>query len=195
MRPIALITVCVAGHRRFTDTVERLRDDAFARPSLLPDWSRADVVAWLALKSRSHVRVFDGAARGEVRSQFPDGYAQLDMVREVAAQAPARLRATLTEAFAELEAAWNRLPDDAWTRTGVTTAGLRTMAEIVARHLRDLEVHHVDLDVGYTPSDWPPEFVELELAKRLADLDRRADPEGLLAWLLGRGPAPDLGPW
>jgi len=68
------------------------------------------------------------------------------------------------------------------------------MTEIVTRHLRDLEVHHVDLDAGYTPSDWPAEFVEFELAKRLRDLDRRADRAALLAWLLGRCPAPELGP-
>jgi maleylpyruvate isomerase len=102
---------------------------------------------------------------------------------------------TLTTALGELEAAWDRLPDHPWTAEGITTAGRRSMTEIVARHLRDVEVHHVDLDVGYAPSDWPAEFVELELAKRLRDLDRRADRAALLAWLLNRCPAPELGPW
>jgi maleylpyruvate isomerase len=195
MQPTAFISVCVAGHHRVVQTVDRLDDDAFERPSLLPGWSRGDVVAWLALKSRSHAYVLDGAMVGEVRSQFPDDYDQPSTVRREACLGATHLRAALTAALSELEAAWDRLPDHLWTSAGITTAGQRSMAEIVARHLRDLEVHHVDLDAGYTPSDWPAEFVELELAKRLRDLDRRADRATLLAWLLGRCPAPELGPW
>jgi maleylpyruvate isomerase len=69
------------------------------------------------------------------------------------------------------------------------------MVEIVSRHLRDVEVHHVDLDLGYRPSDWPAIFVEHELGKRVRALPERADHADLLAWLIGRAPAPDLGPW
>ncbi len=47
------------------------------------------------------------------------------------------------------------------------------MSEIVAHHWRDVVVHHVDLDLGYRPSDWPANFVEGELAKRLRALPDR----------------------
>jgi hypothetical protein len=53
----------------------------------------------------------------------------------------------------------------------------------------------VDLDIGYRISDWSAAFVEGELAKRLRDLPGRADHAELLAWLLDRAPAPELGPW
>ena len=46
-------------------------------------------------------------------------------------------------------------------------AGPRTMAEIIGHHLRNIEVHHVDLDIGHHPSDWPSILVEGELRKRL----------------------------
>lgn len=69
------------------------------------------------------------------------------------------------------------------------------MIEFVERHLRDVFVHHVDLDSGYEPSDWPTAFVSRELPKRLHDLPDRAEPSALLAWLLGRTRAPGLGPW
>jgi hypothetical protein len=76
------------------------------------------------------------------------------------------------------------------------TAGPRTMTEIVTHHLRSVEVHHVDLDIGYLVSSWPPIFVDGELAKRLRALPNRADHADLLAWLLGRATAPELlGPW
>jgi len=69
------------------------------------------------------------------------------------------------------------------------------MAQVIAHHLRNIEVHHVDLDAGYEPQDWPAEFLESELVKRLDDLSDRADQRSLLAWLFDRQ-APDLvRPW
>ena len=58
-----------------------------------------------------------------------------------------------------------------------------------------IHIYHVDLDVGYLASDWPTQFVEGELAKRLRTLPGRADHADLLAWLLDRARAPDLAPW
>jgi maleylpyruvate isomerase len=77
--------------------------------------------------------------------------------------------------------------------------------------LRELELHHVDLDAGYRPQDWPPDFVAEQLKRvtvslgeraepfivRLPDRtlavgaggrgDRRRRPAPMLAWLTGRG--------
>jgi maleylpyruvate isomerase len=96
----------------------------------------------------------------------------------------------------QLEAAWARLDGSLWDRQAIMTAGPRTMAEIIRHHMRNVEVHHVDLDIGYRPTDWSATFVEGELPKRLRALPDRADHAELLAWLLGRSPAPELrGPW
>jgi maleylpyruvate isomerase len=105
------------------------------------------------------------------------------------------LHSDLEQSFELLEHAWDALDDWLWDQQGVMTAGPRTMAEIVSHHLRNVEVHHVDLGIGYGAPDWPPEFVEGELDKRLGGLPDRADHADLLAWLLGRAPAPELGPW
>jgi hypothetical protein len=69
------------------------------------------------------------------------------------------------------------------------------MVEIIAHHLRNVEVHHVDLDIDYLASDWPTQFIEGELAKRLRTLPGRTDHADLLAWLLDRARAPDLMAW
>lgn len=67
------------------------------------------------------------------------------------------------------------------------------MVEIVAHHLRNIEVHHVDLDIGYRPADWPSILNDGELPKRLQSLPDRADHAQILAWLLGRAPpAPEF---
>jgi maleylpyruvate isomerase len=69
------------------------------------------------------------------------------------------------------------------------------MREIVFRRLREVSVHHVDLDVGYSPSNWPSSYVERELTRRLPGLVDRADHVALVRWLLGRGDAPNLSAW
>jgi maleylpyruvate isomerase len=170
MRP-AVVEVCLASHASILATVAGLGGDDFGHPSLLPGWQRADVMAWLAIKSRSHAHVHRGAVVGELRSQFPSDFDQQAALQRETSRGPDALCASLAAAFGELEAAWDQLPDHSWASEGITTAGPRSMTEIVERHLRDVEVHHVDLDAGYRPSDWPAEFVELELCKRLADLD------------------------
>ena len=63
-------------------------------------------------------------------------------------------------------------------------------------------MHHVDIGLGYEPSDWPAEYVAWELPMLLATVPERVRrPEhsrDLIVWLAGRGPVPyevELGPW
>src|SRR3954447_24305498 len=196
MGPAEHIEAALAGHQEVLSAATGLDGRALREPSLLPGWSRARVLAHLAHKSRSHVQVFAGARAGEVRSQYPEGQPAADAEVLAWSELPAEdLRRRLADSFSALESAWAELPDDAWTRIGISSAGERSMTEFVHRHMRDVFVHHVDLDVGYRPADWPGTFVGTELPKRLRDLPDRADSRSLLAWLFGRAPAPQLGPW
>lgn len=195
MKPVAQIAACRSSHRRLTASVTNMSDTDFRTPSLLPGYSRGHVVAHLINKAHAHVLVFEGAACGEVRRLHP-----LDHDPDAAAAAGSRrsadaFRVDLQHAFQTLEAAWDSLREDLWDREAIMMAGPRAMTEVVAHHFRNVEVHHVDLDTGYTPAAWPDEFVVPELEKRLRALPARADNASLLAWLLGRAPAPPLTPW
>lgn len=195
MRPDADIDACRASHRRLLAALAPLDDGDFRSPSLLPGWTRGHVVTHLANKSTSLVWLYGAPAEGEIRRQFPIGY-DYDLAADAGAdRAAAELRSDLEQSFELVETAWDALGDGLWDQQGIVTPGLRTVTEIVSRHLRDVEVHHVDLDIGYRVSDWPGGFVEGELSKRLPALLDRADHGDLLAWLLGRTHAPDLGPW
>jgi maleylpyruvate isomerase len=195
MRPATEIDACRTSHRRLLAALAPLTDGDFRSPSSLPRWSRGHVVTHLANKSRTLVWLFGGPAEGEMRRQFPAGHDH-DLAADTgAARSAAELRSDLEQSFEVVEAAWDALDDGLWDRPGIVTPGPRTMAEIVSRHLRDVEVHHLDLDIGYRVSDWPCVFVEGELSKRLRALPDRADHADLVAWLLGRAPAPDLAPW
>jgi maleylpyruvate isomerase len=195
MRPDDDIAMCRDGHRRLVDALAGLSDHDFRSPSLLPRYSRGHVVTHLTNKTKAHVRLFGGPPADEIRRLHPLGY-DADLAAAAGAhRAAVDLCSELQDSFARLEGAWHALDDTLWDRQGIMTAGARTMAEIVAHHLRDVEVHHVDLGIGYLPSDWPPRFVDGELTKRLRALPDRAEHAELLAWLLGRARAPELGPW
>jgi len=195
MKPAADIDSCRASHRDLLAAVASLTNDDFRSPSLLPRYSRGHVITHLANKTKAHVWLFGGPAAGEIRQLHPDRY-DADLAADAgAARSAPELRSDLEHSFELLEAAWDALDDALWDQQGIMTAGPRTMAEIIAHHLRNVEVHHVDLDIGYRVSDWPPIFVEGELVKRLRALPNRAGHADLLGWLLGRAPAPELGPW
>ncbi len=196
MKPVDTIAACRTSHRLLLASLASLTDEDFRGPSLLPGYSRGHVVTHLANKVKAHVLIFGGPPAGEVRRLHPDGY-DPDLAADLgASRSPSELRFDLARVFALLEATWEALDDAHWDRQGMMTAGPRTMAEIVAHHLRNVEVHHVDLDIGHGPSDWPSILVENELSKRLRSLPDRADHGDILAWLLGRASAPKLtGRW
>ncbi len=195
MKPVALVETCRSSHRSLAAAVADMSDGDFRVPSLLPGYSRGHVVAHLINKARAHVLVFEGAAAGEIRRLHPVGY-DPDAAADAGARRPAAaFRAGLEDVLEDLESAWDSLSEELWDRQAIMMAGPRAMTEVVAHHLRNVEVHHVDLDIGYDPADWPDEFVEAELEKRLRALPGRADHASLLAWLLGRAPAPPLETW
>lgn len=194
-RPDDLIEACEAAHRELVASVESLDDNGMRASSLLPDWSRAHVISHLARNADSHVWLFDGAAVGEVRRQYSSLEARQHDIESGAQRTAQELREDLRASCERLESAWVALGDDVWDREGMVVAGARTMREIVFRRLREVSVHHVDLDVGYTPSNWSTIYVEGELARRLPGLADRADEAELVRWLLGRGDAPALKPW
>jgi maleylpyruvate isomerase len=195
MRPDDVLWACRRSHQAFVAAVAPLSDDDLRAPSLLPGYSRGHVVAHVINKTNAHVWLFGGPPAGEVRRLHPAGY-DADGAADDGARRPAsELCADLARSFDEIEAAWSALEGEMWHRQGIMTAGPRTMTEVVGHHLRNVEVHHVDLDIGYRPCDWPEAFVGPELSKRLRGLPARADQADLLAWLLGRAAAPELGPW
>ena len=48
---------------------------------------------------------------------------------------------------------------------------------ILVSRWREVEIHHVDLGLGYRPADWPAGFVTRSLPIRLAEVNSRRGPE------------------
>jgi maleylpyruvate isomerase len=193
----------LAGMRRAQAVLlERLDglDDATARrPSRLPDWSVGHVLTHIARNGDSIAWRLEAAARGEVVDQYPGGVEERAAAIEAGAGRPAaELLADLAASHERLDRGVAGMDDHAWANETRDTGGaLRPARELPLRRWREVELHHVDLGLGYEPAHWPPAFVERALPDALADVGRRlpglddVDPAYVLAWTFGRAGPPE----
>lgn len=161
--------------REVLHALDDLDDAQAAEPSRLPGWSRAEVVTHLARNADAIRTMVEAAARGEVASMYPSVQSRADGIAAGRGASADALRADLERAHSRLLDAWNGLTTDAWERPGRASVQ-RTMRDFVWVRRREVEVHHVDLDVGYEPSDWPVAFVRDALDEILLTLPARGAP-------------------
>ncbi|MFD1659856.1 maleylpyruvate isomerase family mycothiol-dependent enzyme [Streptomyces caeni] len=189
---------------RLLTAVSALDDAAVAEPSRLPDWSRGHVLAHLARNADALVNVLEGRPM-YVSAHARDADIERDALRALDAQlADLRESAARFQKAGEAPADWSRTVE---LRNGVTDSAAR----VPFRRRAEVELHHVDLGVGYELEDLPAEFVEREidfLAERFRghkDVPSTTLEAGGRAWTTGggaeggpvavRGSAPDLLGW
>lgn len=195
--PTRDIEGCRQAHAALHATLAGLTDGLARRPSALPGWTVGHVLTHVARNADSVVRRLAAAAAGEVVDQYPGGAE--GRATEIAAGAgrpAAELVGDVRSTSAEVERACAALPPEAWGRLTRSVSGqLHPATAVVFSRWREVEVHHVDLGLGYRVEDWPPALVEAWLPDVLAGLARRSDPARLLGWALGRAAPPVLRPW
>jgi maleylpyruvate isomerase len=142
-------------------TVDALSDDQLAEPSLLPGWSRAHVVAHLALNGAAMTGVADGVGRGEPVAMYESDEQRDSDIEELAQAEASDLRHRLLSATTAFSDAVKAVEEDRWDGVFMRTPGSPTWpaATLVPTRRRELEIHHVDLAASYTRQRWPDEFV------------------------------------
>jgi maleylpyruvate isomerase len=209
---------------RVVRTVDAFHDGDWSAPSLLPTWTRAHVVAHLALNSEGMARALRGVlgdALGDVDESGPEtGVGTMydsDAVRdsdiaELATAEHSEIRARLLAGVSVLHDVVSAVPSDQWETRLERTPGGRSIraGAFLGMRWRELEIHHVDLDAGYAPSDWTQEFAEHLLdamVKRVAAEAVEIRPlDSARTWVLGdgeseypvpvvTGPIADIGWW
>ncbi|MGQ0824209.1 MAG: maleylpyruvate isomerase family mycothiol-dependent enzyme [Actinomycetota bacterium] len=161
--------------RRVLRSIDELTDAQAADASSLPDWTRAEVVAHLARNADGFRRLAEAAAAGERATMYPDGAeGRAAGIAAGRGERATALAADLRRATDALMDSWHALPAAAWNIGGRTPTATRTIATTVWLRLREIELHHVDLDLGYTCTDWPVTFVTRALAEAMTTLPDRA---------------------
>jgi maleylpyruvate isomerase len=144
---------------RLLDTVRSMSDAEVPAPSALPGWSRGHVLAHLARNADGLVNLLTGATEGVERS----AYASPDARK---ADIEAGSRRPVNEQLADIEAAHARfmtavaaVPPSGWDFVLHWGAAGKTPArEVLDARLREVAIHHVDLDAGHTAAQWSPEL-------------------------------------
>jgi maleylpyruvate isomerase len=171
-----------------------------AAPSRLPGWTVGHVLTHVARNADSIVRVLEASGQGEVVERYVGGRSGRNAEIEAGAARPAADQVDdVRRTIWRLEQTW--AGDVNWDGQSLEPTGLLVVVrELPHQRRREVEVHRVDLGLGYEPADWPAEYVRLELrelemrwaARRPMGLTG-LPPEALalapyerLAWLLGR---------
>ncbi|MCZ0205410.1 maleylpyruvate isomerase family mycothiol-dependent enzyme [Streptomyces achromogenes] len=179
--------VCVReATDRLLTAVAALDDAALAGPSRLPGWSRGHVLAHLARNADALVNVLQG------RPMYASAEAR-DADIEEGAPRPVRVQvADVRDSAGRFQAAGDAPAD--WSRTVELRNGVTDSASRVPfRRWAEVELHHVDLGIGYELEDLPGEFTEREtgfLAERFSghsDVPAIRLTDGTRAWITGRG--------
>ncbi|MDI1462147.1 maleylpyruvate isomerase family mycothiol-dependent enzyme [Catellatospora sp. KI3] len=193
----AEMAACRAAHERLHRTLDRVDDLVVRQPSRLPGWTVGHVLTHLARNADSVLRRLRAAERGELVTQYEGGAAGREAEIEAGHDRPAAdIVADLRAADAAVDEAFAAAAPEVWART--VLAG--DVNEIPATRLvfsrwREVEVHHVDLGLGYGPAEWPDALVARWLPELLEQLPDRTDRHALTAWLLGRAEAPEVRSW
>ncbi|MEV0221274.1 maleylpyruvate isomerase family mycothiol-dependent enzyme [Streptomyces sp. NPDC050704] len=141
---------------RLLSAVAELDNASVTEASRLPGWSRGHVLAHLARNADALVNVLEG------RPMYVSGEAR---DAEIERDAPRPLDvhlADVRESAARFQEAGTAPAD--WSRTVELRNGVTdSAAGIPFRRWIEVELHHVDLGIGYVLEDLPDEFTQREI--------------------------------
>ncbi|MFF7605161.1 maleylpyruvate isomerase family mycothiol-dependent enzyme [Streptomyces parvulus] len=170
---------------RLLTAVGKLDNASVTESSRLPGWTRGHVLAHLARNADALVNVLEGRpmyVSGEAR----DADIERDAPRPLDDQlADVRESAARFQATGAAPADWSRTVE---LRNGVTDSASR----VPFRRWIEIELHHVDLGIGYELEDLPAEFTARETAFLAARFTGHPDvpptrlTDGTHAWHTGR---------
>ncbi|MEV5728833.1 MULTISPECIES: maleylpyruvate isomerase family mycothiol-dependent enzyme [Streptomyces] len=170
---------------RLLSAAAELDNADVTEPSRLPGWSRGHVLAHLARNADALVNVLEGRPM-YVSAEARDADIERDAPRPLDEQlADVRASAGRFREAGAAPADWSRTVE---LRNGVTDSASR----VPFRRWVEVELHHVDLGVGYELEDLPTEFTEREidfLADRFTghpDVPPTLLTDGTRAWRTGR---------
>jgi maleylpyruvate isomerase len=158
------------------DTAEGLSDADVAAPSLLPNWTRGHVLTHVARSGDALGNLLTWARTGVETPMYASAEARAEAIEAGAARPATEQAADLRSSAARFAGACRSLPPEAWEAEVRHRTGKVFPARLVPwMRLREVLIHHADLDAGYTPAHWPAGFVSGCLQDAATDLAQRPD--------------------
>jgi maleylpyruvate isomerase len=150
----------VSSHA-FTRTVDALTAEELAAPSLLAGWTRAHVVAHVALNGLSLAGVISGLVHDNPVAMYESDEQRDADIEELARAEPSELRERHLVATTKFADAVALMDESHWSGSMDRLPGgpAWPVVTVVPTRRRELEIHHADLAASYTRRDWPRDFV------------------------------------
>ncbi|MEU9349137.1 maleylpyruvate isomerase family mycothiol-dependent enzyme [Streptomyces sp. NPDC048278] len=175
-RPDLVLGWAAEGTAVFEAAARTVTDAGFTRPSLLPGWTRAHVVAHVARNADALVNLLTWARTGVTTPMYTSPEQRSREIEEGARLSPDELRADLRAAGARLAEAADALPEAAWDARVRTARGREVpVSQTAWMRVREVWVHAVDLDAHTTFDDLPPDVCAALLDDVTASFTARAD--------------------
>ncbi len=184
---------------RYLADIEGLTDDQMREPTALPGWTRAHVVTHVSRNADALGAVLRAAQEGREIAMYADqeerdaeieagaGRSAAEIIEDAAASWGRMLQAENEIHDSHLDAVFTR-------RTGTEPLPVRQVGHM---RLTEVEVHHADLLVGYTPANWAHDFSRGLISRRQTELAdgpsmvlHSTDVDGL--WKFGQGQGPEV---
>lgn len=195
------------AHRRLEAAVAELTDADARAASALPGWTRGHVIAHLGDNARAFTGLLDAARQGELVDMYEGGQVGRTAVIDANASLHvALLSGILAQRDEELDEAFDEYEPQDWSRRVRHLSG--TAGSVVWARWREIEIHLLDLSIGFGHDHWPVEFsahlldflrgrVSANVTLAPTDLDRTwpgaGEPDGPPRTVTG--PLGDLAVW
>lgn len=191
--PSIAARLCLKSHAELLQHVAGLSEAEMRQNSNLPDWTVGHVLTHLARNADAHARRLDGALNGEDVPKYANGPEQRRQeIEDGAKDSAAEILADLEASVRRLDGILEQSEQAGWPNSDFMGGGHYGVGGCPAHRLREVQMHLVDLGLGYTPSQWNEGYVAWDLGNLLATVpERLASPQArveLVAWLAGRGP-------
>jgi len=179
MKPEQTLAWMDDGTERLLTGLAGLSDEALNGPTALPGWSRRYLFAHLAANAEALRNLVRWARTGEEQRMYASAQAREEGIAAGAELSTADLRGWVSSSAADLAADLDDLDKAsdgaAWEAKIITAQGLtRSASEIPWMRVREVYIHAIDLAIGTTFADLPPEF----LAALLDDVTVRRSAKG-----------------
>jgi maleylpyruvate isomerase len=140
----------------------------------LPGWSRGHVLTHVARNADSLVNRLTSAATGVDIPQYPSSAARDAGIEAGAARPIAEHMRDIEESHQRFANAIPTVPPANWANDMLWMSGeTRAASKILEARLREVAIHHLDLDAGYSASDWSSPFALRILVSAVPAFERR----------------------
>jgi maleylpyruvate isomerase len=190
----------VLATTRYLQALTVLTDEDVRAPSGLPRWTRGHVITHLARNADGLTRLLHWAMTGVESPMYASDESRDADIEAGAGRSAEELREDSAAAWGRLLQAANELHASQLDHVVTRTPGAPgfPVSKVGGMRRTEVEIHHADLDIGYTANDWPADFTRHMIKRRQNELADDGPSMVLVApdvdglWKFGEGQGPEI---